>query len=224
MKFKFVKSALATLTLAATFMITPTHAGFIDYGALTLLNDGDIYVTDSINGVDWLRWDQVKTLNYSQLQTAIGAGGAFDGWSIARNADMNDFTNALFEGLSTCDNLTMTQSCTGAVNFDYALFNKLMGKAYDYDPSHNFAWFLSDNGIEQEVGFVQAYKDNMYKFNEGTNLTNSDQYSNVGMDPDLPIGFQLYRESDVAVPEPSTLAIFALGMIGLASRRLSRQS
>jgi hypothetical protein len=41
----------------------------------------------------------------------------------------------------------------------------------------------------------------------------------------------LYRDHAIAapddnidVPEPSTLAIFALGMIGLASRRFKKQS
>ena len=33
-----------------------------------------------------------------------------------------------------------------------------------------------------------------------------------------------FRYNSVAVPEPSTLAIFALGMIGLASRRFNKQS
>jgi hypothetical protein len=36
------------------------------------------------------------------------------------------------------------------------------------------------------------------------------------------VGVWLYRTVDV--PEPSTLAIFALGMIGLASRRFKKQS
>ena len=37
------------------------------------------------------------------------------------------------------------------------------------------------------------------------------------------LGFVLYNDA-VNVPEPSTLAIFALGMIGLASRRFKKQS
>ena len=40
------------------------------------------------------------------------------------------------------------------------------------------------------------------------------------------MGWFLVRESQrqTQVPEPSTLAIFALGMIGLASRRFKKQS
>jgi len=34
----------------------------------------------------------------------------------------------------------------------------------------------------------------------------------------------VFRASATNVPEPSTLAIFALGMIGLASRRFKKQS
>jgi hypothetical protein len=33
-----------------------------------------------------------------------------------------------------------------------------------------------------------------------------------------------YNLTSTGVPEPSTLAIFALGMIGLASRRSNKQS
>ncbi len=37
-------------------------------------------------------------------------------------------------------------------------------------------------------------------------------------------GSWLVRQAATSVPEPSTLVIFALGLMGLASRRLSKKS
>jgi hypothetical protein len=208
---------LAVLLLLASGM---ANAGLITIGGLTLENAGDSYVTDHVNNVDYLRWDQVKDLSYSELTTALQTGNAYDGWEIASNGEANDFVNALLDGTSSCDEVTGTSYCSMDINF--RAFELMMGISYDSVTNLNFAFFLSDNGIYYEVGYVQRYNDMILKINEWDSIAESDNYSASGQNPESPIGFLLYRDN-TEVPEPSTLAIFALGMIGLASRRFKKK-
>ncbi len=223
MKLKYFKSALTGSLLAMACLVNAAYAGIIDYGNLTLENASDTYVTDSVSGYDWLRWDQVKTLNYSQLLNSIGVGGEFEGWHIAHNEQMNDFVNALLPGGSDCDSEVITGACT--TDLDFTAFSTLMGISYDNLETLSLAWFLTDGDGQNEIGLVQAWDDGlMWKDNDNNSIAYTDGFSDAGLLP--PVGFQLYRLSPNTsnVPEPSTLAIFALGMIGLASRRFKKQS
>jgi len=83
----------------------------------------------------------------------------------------------------------------------------------------SFTWDVAANNVN--IG-------NMLSFhNYATNGTGNASLDGVGAMSDLGNGF-LVDYSDGAginaVPEPTTLAIFALGMIGLASRRFKKQS
>ncbi len=85
----------------------------------------------------------------------------------------------------------------------------------------NYAWFLSDNNFEREVGYIELYESTqtgptrVRKNNEWASIASSDSFRSIG--------FLLVREAQ-DVPEPSALAIFALGMMGLASRRFKKKS
>jgi hypothetical protein len=218
-----MKNKLLSAILASMFFVVShsSDAGIIDYGSLSLGQVGDTYVTDTLNNVEWLRWDQVDHLNYSQLIIELGAGGTYEGWTIANNDYANKFTNALFSSSgSTCDSVTAGTIC--ATPFDYAKFVQLIGNTFDGQAGTNYAWFDSANGRGQEVGLLSALDDqNKFgKANEWTSLANTDAYSDTGINSHVPMGALLYKAN--AVPEPSTFAIFALGMIGLTSRRFKK--
>ena len=224
------KTGVRFILLGSSFF---ANAGLITIGALTLDQAGDSYVKDSLNGLDWLRWDEVKTLNYSQIVTELAPGGTYDGWRIARNDDANLFIDALFSGwhADTCNSTTLTENCwTGSSPpYDFVDFTALLGISYDATPTYNFAWFLSDNGGNREVGYIEIHdvdgseQITVHKNNEWSSFTSSDNYSASGVSSAHPIGFQLVRDS-FNIPEPSSLAILTLGIIGLASRRFKKQS
>lgn len=218
MNINKVRKELAVLLLLASGM---ANAGLITIGGLTLENAGDSYVTDHANNVDYLRWDLVKDFNYSDLTTAIQTGNAYAGWSIATNEEANNFVNALLDGTSNCDTVVDFASCT--TTYSFADFTTLMGSSYDGNASITYAWFLSDNAIGQQVGYVEAQSGRLNKQNEWASIARSDTWSRSGRSSGSPIGFMLYRDS-VEVPEPSTLAIFALGLMLLTSRRFKKQS
>ncbi len=221
MNLKFLKT-----TLVATFIIGSSffaNAGLITIGSLTLEQAGDTYVQDSLNGLEWLQWDEVKALKYSELSTQLATGGTYEGWRIARNDDANLFIDALFNGWHT-------DTCNSTKSYEYCWtqspspapikdFEQLMGVSYG--GYWNYAWFLSDNNFEREVGYIELYESTqtgptrVRKNNEWASIASSDSLSSIG--------FMLVREAQ-DVPEPSALAIFALGMMGLASRRFKKKS
>jgi hypothetical protein len=214
MNINKVRKELAVLLLLASGM---ANAGLITIGGLTLENAGDSYVTDHANNVDYLRWDQVVDFNYSELSTALHAGNAYEGWSIAGNVEANNFVNALLDGTSNCDAVAGIATCTE--DYSFTDFTTLMGSSYDASTDYTLAWFLSDNDVGAEVGFIETAADgSMFKMNEWNSVDNSDVVQSQER-----IGFMLYRVH-VEVPEPSTLAIVALGLMGLTSRRFKKQS
>ena len=87
------------------------------------------------------------------------------------------------------------------------------------------------NYTNSHVGWIAALKNNLYaQLAPGQNSHIQTQYYDTEQSSP-PYAQALYLETNVSyssgtaqVPEPSTLAIFALGMIGLASRRFKRQS
>ena len=225
MKFKYIKHALAVLIMTASGMV---NAAVINIGNLTLENAGDIFVTDTLNGIDYMRWDQVKDLNFTQLSAKLASDPLYQGWSIATNVIANNFTNALLpNNMSLCNNVVISTRCnndTPPVLFEYDKFVTLMGVSYDLNDFINLAFFLNPlNAKFNEVGYIEAYSKNetLTKVNSWSSIEYSDNYSQSGSASNNSIGFMLYRQS-VDVPEPTTLAMFALGLIGLASRRFKK--
>ena len=109
------------------------NAGLITIGGLTLENVGDSYVTDHVNNVDYLRWDQVKHLSFSELTTSLQTGNAYDGWEIASLGQANDFVNALLDGTSGCNSSIGFDVCS--TSYTYTDFITLMGSSYDRNSS-----------------------------------------------------------------------------------------
>jgi hypothetical protein len=214
MKFKVLKAAIAVMLIA----ISTASSASLVIGSLKL-EVGDNHVSDSLNNLEWLRWDQVKSLNYSQLLTQLSAGRDWDGWNIADNDYANKFVNATLGDIRSCTSLTLNEVC--ASSFDHSQFKRVMG--FGSSPSRNFAFFLSPS-TSAEVGNLQSNFDTgLIKQNRWSSIAVSDDYSEGGSRADAQIGFMLYRDA-VQVNAPATLAIFALGMIGLASRRFKKQS
>jgi hypothetical protein len=199
------------------------NAGVISIGGLTLENVGDSYVTDHVNNVDYLRWDQVRDLNYGQLTAALQTGQAWDGWEIASIGEAHNFVNALLGGSSMCDTMQDVSTECGRA-FPWADFETLMGPRCEYcNENGSYAWYLSDNARMEEVGLVGAVSGAIVADNEWESIALSDEFALGGDWAHAPVGFMLYREH-ADVPEPSTLAIFALGIMGLATRRFNKQS
>lgn len=198
--------------------INLVHASTVSVGSLSR-DTGSTTISDSLNSRDWLRWDLTNSYSYEQVIAAIGVGGIFQGFSIARNDDAQLFSQAIFGSGSAC---TQTNAATcGTVSGDLIA---VLGDSAASTPAvpgtvaQDIALFLSDNGTGLDLGWAVVWPNadrsvaSLYKANEAASFATASQVA--ASSPQT--GWLLYRASSVnVIPEPSTLVLFALGFAGL---------
>ena len=232
---KLILLLLAAATVVASFSAQATT---ITLGSLSR-EDGNSIIVDTLNSREWLGFDVTKGLTYAQTLAAIEIGGVFEGYSIARNIDAQMFTDAMSgeRGTGFCTvsdaNICVAGNRPGIKNAEkivgesYINYRTTLRKPHDYD----VAFFLSDNGTGEEVGWLQVYtEDNIaklsdvFKANEWGSIADSDMYANFSVNGIAsPIGWLLYREVNNTVPEPSNLALFGLALLSISGVRYRGQ-
>jgi hypothetical protein len=199
MKFKFLKTTLAGLVLSASCLVNVASANLI--------------VGDFITNSD-LPSQGSGALVYQELAQSIGTGYELE--------------------LADGDFVTNPSSWRGGLVW------------MDYNPLTNI--LLLDSQDDWDFETFDAYINNI-QFSAGEHITGISLLSNDLITPIVTpslsftddsihisyagsfdftgnsASFQITTSSgtSTSVPEPSTLAIFALGMIGLASRRFKKQ-
>jgi hypothetical protein len=232
MKFKFLNRVFITCTFFLTFLVSSANAGLITIGALSSDNDGfTTVITDTLNKREWLRWDVLADDTYAQtLAKTLVVGGTYFGWEIATANDVNLFLNALYNGGDhSCENNDTTLlNCkdNGTQSSEY--YTALLGDSYEPNGS-DAAWFYDDgaidNNFDPKAGYLLLGRGSLNtKYNEVATIPETDTYSNVGgvysTNSDT-IGWLMYRPTSVT--EPSTLFIFASGIMGLISLRFNQK-
>jgi len=210
MKFKFLLIASFSSALVASGF---AHSALITHGDLTSDDTTDIII-NTVTGVEYLRLDTFQ-MTYAETLAAVASGGIYDGWAVADSIASDAFINGLLGGTSACDGavafFTTCGIVTGWVDGDFGLAYDNMGDLYAYIST------LTTPGITaQEVGVGWLYGDGiLYDTDDIMRYTDADSHSSIN--------FLLYRDN-LMVTEPSSLAVFALGMIGLSIRRFKKQS
>lgn len=222
MTFNYLKAVIVSLVMMSSDF---ANAAIITIGNLTLKNENDTYVTDTIKNIKYMRWNQINSLNYSQVNDAIGPGGVLAGWSLARNAEANDFVIALLgDGAENqCNRLINNQICAreeGHNLFTGEDFVTLMGRSYSAFNSYAFFINTTQYSEERGIGYVEVTGGNprsgplVQKLNSWGPVWAADILVNDG------IGFLLFKPSESAiVSSPSSIVLFSLGLMALASHR-----
>jgi hypothetical protein len=221
MPFNYLKAAFVGLIMTTSGF---TSAAIITVGNLTLENAGDIYVTDTVNNVDYMRWDQNFNLTLAEITAAtLEAGNALQGWSVATSLQANNFTDALLGvGYGNLCSGFLSSTCEADVLLATEI-RELLG--YNYSLLNSYQMFVNDIG-SSDVGIMYNFEYGFGKDEVWDNVETGDFWStNTSTIGDDWFTYQLYRPSQSAsfdVSAPSVIVIFVLGLMGIASRRLMK--
>lgn len=218
------------LGLAFIFFSFNANAGLITHNGYTLNEDTNVI---SGNGTEWLQWD-VTFL--TSLDVALSLYGA-DGWKLASNQQMSELFNSF--GLASNNLWDADENTSQLLSSPFE-----RGEDITNDPELQFlSLFGFTRGLTE--GWWDLQKETSAIFGndlDGDGLYNiasvTDDYelapfmrqraNSVSLQSDVytnrqygGFGIALVRTS--SVPEPSTFAIFTLGLLGLASRKFKKK-
>ena len=211
------KKSLAIVALA--IQSVSLHAAII---TSDLNASGDALITkDTVSGLEWLDLTVTSGLTYDAVFAELGVGGDYEGWAFASESQLNSLWSA-FGGA---------------------------GPYTVQSPIHNQAF---DNGLLTTWGILNAHQISSESFFLWDNVPSSGTHSrgrvldfdfsgyfdgiiiSVGAKDDAVsagtgTGSALVRDinaptSSAVVPEPSIIALFSLGLVGLGFARRKRQS
>ena len=214
MKFTFLYIGL---TLSIALLSNIANAALIN---ADLNSTGDnLLVLDTSTTLEWL--DLTAT-------GGLSLDNAFDTYSEFRLAtvdEVSDLFTKLFPTYSpNTFPLNFYQSSEGVVSTAAAEIDNSLsligGWMINVDYQYGLYQDSSDGGIFKLMGSYSNGSDRRIY-----GMDYADDYTNYTIDPLMNFGYYMVKGDRIsAIPEPSILAIFALGMFALASRRFKKKS
>jgi len=214
MNFKFLSVSLVALTLTISGVANAGVITFNEYDNYQWFNDGLVVQNSGFN---------IKTTSLSDYKGAI-ADTSFCGPSCPDNGDYYLFGHGAGFDFTTVD----------ALGFSLLSFDGAEGHNGHTNLFAKQIWFsaitMSDVVVNQYFD-LDWINDGNGALNDFQRFTFSSEFANLksvrvigmgGSNNYFSIDNLEFSRDEVDVPEPSTLAIFALGMIGLASRRFNK--
>jgi hypothetical protein len=217
MKFKLLKQLALGFALVLS---ANAAAGIISSTNSHTTSDGSVV---NLSGLDWLSWDVTTGQSRTDIENGF-MGLLDDGWRYATVMEYKTMMESVFD----------THYGWSVDNSDGALwlYSNLYG--HSEDRSKNYIQMYTWYGDDAECGITRSCMGH-FRFQStsghiSSNIThgwsvteqNDGRNTKDKTNPNLLFASALVRAN--VVPEPSILAILALGMIGLASRRFKQQS
>jgi len=209
MNIKTLKAALLGLAVTVSSL---ANAGIITD------TDNDSFI-DETTGLEWMDFGINNIHSYNEVSDLLTS--TYTGWNLATESQvLNLWTNA-FE----VQHITAWPNTAGG-GYLYYMYANDIGKQIMLDVYSTMAYGYENwRGIGSLGLFERADGGMAYAFftswAEHTEVYGRDNdYESYRASNDLRYSTMLVKSTEV--PEPSTLAIFALGMIGLASRRFKK--
>ena len=213
MKSKFLKFVL--LSTACTF------GSFANAGLI--VDTADDSFIDATTGLEWMDFGINNHLSYSGVVAQLPT--TYSEWRLATESEVVGLWHNAFFG----DSSSAREYATGLLYSEYSAVNDAAGTS-SFDAvfaamSTNIANHALGRFERTDYGLSYALFTN---YDTGGGISDrafvygrDNPYNVYLMSADARFSTMLVRSP---VPDPSTLAIFALGMIGLASRRFKKKS
>jgi hypothetical protein len=216
MQSKAIKSLIAgTILLTSSFAC----AGIIDTN-----NDSFIDVT---TGIEWMDFGINNNHSYNHVASQLATDGEYDGWQIANKEQVFEMWSSAFLGLGAHESIENNTSkfsdgrtVIGSLlrqTFEIMGHNAILNESTDNERIIGNALYNGTDGLSfintaaYTGAMIDLTNDDVAFAHDNINVTyladfQSDEWSTM-----------LIRSVDV--PEPSILAMFALGLIGLRRRK-----
>jgi hypothetical protein len=216
-KFVMFKKSLAIVALA--IQSVSLHAAII---TSDLNASGDALITkDTVSGLEWLDLTVTSGLTYDAVFAELGVGGDYEGWAFASESQLNSLWSAFgdagpYTGQSTIHN----QAFDNGLLTTWGILNTQSTASQSF-----FLWDNVPSSGTHSRGRVLDYVYSGYLDAIFTSVGAQDDSVSAG----TWTGSALVRDinaptSSAVVPEPATLTIFGLGLMGLVSRQFKKQS
>ncbi len=171
----------------------------------TLINSGS-FITDTDTGYDWLDLNQTVGYSYDAVVTNLGAGGVFDGWTLATFGDVHALLDA------AGGDGTYTDGGAGSTAYLALIGSWGEGVHYLSSPGDEMWFHVSDVGPGGYTSGALFYATGEYEEHPDRFSTASYAYPFMGV--------ALTRAtSPSSVPEPTTIALMGLGLASIGWRR-----
>jgi hypothetical protein len=235
MKNKTLKAIFAGAVLAASCLTSVANAGLIN---VDVNNDGsNTGFSVEGSGLVWMDFGQNNTDTYDFVASNLGAGQKYDGWDLASADEVKTMWSAIFSPFAAgATYYNKDQYGTDGLRIEYrngdvfgSVFDIIGTNAYfnigsTYEQLQGYGLFEGTGGLSH-LWFVIHKNDAgggdvAYLQDNGT-WDSHKSSTNSFMSTML---VQRTNNGNTAVPEPSTLAIFALGMMGLVARRFKKNA
>ncbi len=208
MKCKFLKTVLVSTVLVISSL---ANAGIISGFHQT---DGG--KTVDLSSLEWLTWDQTNNISRDDIENGIGNTFLADGWRYAERSEFEALFDSLWGGRAEgWQNSNQDGASWVKTNLSVGLYTNAIAFGDSADCGGSSCW------AHYNVNSTQGWFHDYYGLSTGIDSINNQTYSySSTSSASLSNTSALVRST--TVPEPSTLAIFALGIIGLASRRFKK--
>ena len=211
MSYKKINAALTGLLL---LVATSANAGLIT----DTTNDSFI---DETTGLEWMDFGVNNGHSYSQVDSLLQS--TYSGWMLATESQVLTMWHNAFSGKGSVADIVHDTGSRYAYYVNNEASNKLFvdiyrSMGYGYESGFKSrGWFENDTGGMSYAEFTHINEG--LQFTGLYGRTNNYQYFRTNGNSNH--GTMLVRAA--TVPEPSTLTVFVLGMIGLVSRRFKKQ-
>jgi len=224
--FKKMLGAIVFLALSFT-----ASAGLIDTTNSSFI--------DQTTGLEWMDFGINNNDTYDFVASQLNTGDKYEGWRLATKADVytmysNTFLGLAADNVSPLDSIgrsTVTDGRNESVSVLDSLFmtmgyNTLRQQGSPFEIRWATGLFQGTEGLSlfSTYDLVGSFEKRFSS--DRVSFTDPMSFSYLKDNNDAVYSTMLIKnqllDTSTPVPEPSTLAIFVLGMLGLASRKLKK--